>query len=197
MSGMAAPIPAPEWRAFRHRLTEYVRPRINDPADAEDVVQDILIRAVDHLPTLKSGERLTPWLDAISRNAVIDFYRRKSRAPLRVALEAAPEPPVEESEEGDRKRAALIGCIRPMMSLLPPIYREAVTRVDLEGQRQVDVARDLGLGISALKSRVQRGRALLLQVLSDCCHFERDAAGRVVDYHPRGDSCVIDSVTSR
>ena len=189
---VAAPAPSPEWRAFRHRLEQYVRRRVSNPADAEDLVQDILSRAVDRLPSLKSSERLTPWLHTISRHALVDFYRRRSRSRDVVPLEAAADPEAPSLGEGDRRRDALAACIRPMVACLPPLYREAVTRVDLNGERQVDVARELGLGISALKSRVQRGRAMLQQVFSECCHFERDAAGRVIDYHKKGDTCLLD-----
>lgn len=190
---VAALAPSPEWRAFRHRLEQYVRRRVSNPADAEDLVQDILSRAVDRLPSLKSNERLTPWLHTISRHALVDFYRRRSRSPDSVPLEAAADPEAPSLADGDRNRTALAACIRPMVACLPALYREAVTRVDLNGERQVDVARELGLGISALKSRVQRGRAMLQQVFSDCCHFERDAAGRVVDYRKKGDTCLLDT----
>jgi RNA polymerase sigma-70 factor (ECF subfamily) len=191
MSSGPQPHPS-EWRAFRHRLLGYVRRRINDPAEAEDLVQDVLARAADRLPSLRSGEQLLPWLHSISRNALVDFYRRQGRAPMLVPLDSRHDdlPSVGEPD-GERNRAALAACVRPMVHALPAIYREAVARVDLEGERQVDVARDLGLSISALKSRVQRGRVLLRQAFTDCCGFERDAAGRVVAYHPKGSSCIV------
>ena len=192
---VAPPALSPEWRAFRHRLEQYIRRRVNDPADAEDLVQDILIRAVEGLPSLKSAERLTPWLLSISRHALIDFYRRRSRYPNTLSLDSAADPEVPSLPEGDRNRHALAACIRPMVAALPPLYREAVTRVDLNGERQVDVARDLGLGISALKSRVQRGRTMLQQVFSECCHLERDATGRVVEYQKKGETCIVEDPT--
>jgi len=177
---------ATEWRAFRQRLLGYVRRRVNDPADAEDLVQDILARASGRLNTLHAGDRLVPWLDALTRNALVDFYRRKGRSPARVPLEAIPvEPATVEEPEGDRQRAALGACVRPMVGALPDRYREVLVRVDLNGERQVDVAEDLGVGVSTLKSRVQRGRALLRDAFTDCCTFDRDAAGRVVNFTPR------------
>ena len=181
-----------EWQAFRQQLLGYVGRRVNHPADAEDLVQDILARAAGRLSSLRSGERLVPWLHAISRHALVDFYRAKGRTPELVELEPGTHELDGQPEEGATGRAALVSCVRPMLAVLPEIYREAVLRVDLNEERQVDVARDLGLGISALKSRVQRGRVLLRDAFTDCCALERDATGRVVDFHPKGRTCLIE-----
>lgn len=180
-----------EWQGFRHRLERYVRRRVSNPADAEDLVQEILTRAVDRLPSLRSAERLTPWLDAISRHALVDYYRRRSRSPGTVTLDEIVDPalPVEPESEGNRR--ALASCLRPMVSALPAIYREAITRVDLNGERQTDVAAELGIGLSALKSRVQRGRSMLQKVFTDCCNVDRDATGRVVEFRRRGENCFV------
>lgn len=113
-------------------------------------MQDILARASARLSTLRGETQLVPWLHAMARNALVDHYRRQGRAAGLVTLggdEDHPDPGP--GPEGDRNRAALAGCVRPMLDALPPIYREAVRRVDLNGERQVDVAAELGLGISA------------------------------------------------
>lgn len=190
MTGVIAePHPA-EWQAFRSRLERWVRRRVNDAADAEDLVQEILVRASSRLPTLREQKQLLPWLDAMTRNALVDYYRRRARAPVTVALWGEESDlAVEKEPEGERNRAALAACVRPLLDTLPPLYRDAVCRVDLEGERQVDVAAELGLGLSALKSRVQRGRAMLREAFAACCAFRKDAAGRVVEFEPRGPDC--------
>jgi RNA polymerase sigma-70 factor (ECF subfamily) len=72
---------------------------------------------------------------------------------------------------------------------LPSPYREAVTLIDLEGIPQKEAALRAGLSLSGMKSRVQRGRQALEQLVHDCCHIELDATGRVMDYELRGQSC--------
>ncbi|MHB1326710.1 MAG: sigma-70 family RNA polymerase sigma factor [Gemmatimonadales bacterium] len=171
---------AADWQAFRRRLVVWLASRVRDPSDAEDLTQEILVRAASRLDTLRDRERLVPWLDAMARNALVDYYRRNGRAPETVPLDPAV---ADTTADAPPDRHHLTGCLLPLLDSLPPSYREAVRRVDLDGERQVDVALDLGLNISALKSRVQRGRSMLRDRFADCCGaVERDAAGRVVGF---------------
>ena len=72
---------------------------------------------------------------------------------------------------------------------LPEPYREALTLVELEGLTQREAAERLGISHSGLKSRVQRGRALLRRALVRCCDVELDRAGRLIDYRERAPKC--------
>ena len=88
----------------------------------------------------------------------------------------------------DDERAALqelAGCMTPMIRQLPPAYREAVTLADLEGINQADAAARAGVSLSAMKSRIQRGRQQLKAVLEDCCRVQLDRRGTIVAYDPR------------
>jgi RNA polymerase sigma-70 factor (ECF subfamily) len=64
-----------------------------------------------------------------------------------------------------------------------------VTLIDLEGLSQQDAASQAGLSLSGMKSRVQRGRRALEQVMHDCCSIDTDTAGRIMEYHLRGAGC--------
>lgn len=198
MPEILAPSPVePPWELFRARLLDYVGRRLDDPAEAEDLVQEVLARVSARLPELRTKEHLLPWLYRVTRNALIDHYRARGRRQPSVALDTATDTGPTAVEVGDveedpgaEARAALARCVAPMLATLPPPYREALYRVELLGERQVDVAGELGLGISALKSRVQRGRKLLRDAFADCCALERDSAGGVVGFERRdGSGC--------
>ena len=75
-------------------------------------------------------------------------------------------------------------------------YSEALLLTDYEGLSQRELATRLGLSFSSAKSRVQRAREMLRQLLLDCCHFEFDRLGRVVDYQPRCDCCTQEKYIS-
>ncbi len=83
----------------------------------------------------------------------------------------------------------LATCLGPMVARLPSPYREAVTLVDLEGIPQKEAALRAGLSLSGMKSRVQRGRQALEQLVHDCCQVDLDATGRIMDYQLRGATC--------
>jgi RNA polymerase sigma-70 factor (ECF subfamily) len=88
-----------------------------------------------------------------------------------------------------RARQELARCLRPMVERLPPPYREAVALVDLAGVPQTEAAAREGLSVSGMKSRVQRGRRALKDVLVECCPVHLDTGGRIVDYDRPGPAC--------
>ncbi len=95
------------------------------------------------------------------------------------------EVPTEETVQ-----AKLAPCLRPMIESLPAAYADALRLTELEELPQAEAARRLGLSLTALKSRVRRGRAQLKDMLLQCCEFELSRAGRVLDYWPRQVCCV-------
>lgn len=75
-------------------------------------------------------------------------------------------------------------CILPLVQRLPQPYRQALLLTEVEGMTPKDLARRLGLSFSGAKSRVQRARDKLRELLLDCCHFEFDRRGTIIDYAP-------------
>ncbi|MBI5443730.1 MAG: RNA polymerase sigma factor SigZ [Deltaproteobacteria bacterium] len=170
------------WREYHDELRGFVAKRVNDPAVADDIVQDVFLRVLEKRDSLRSGEKLRGWLYRIARNAIVDHYRaRRPQEELPDSLAAAAE---EEDEE--RARNDIGRCLAPMVSHLPAGYREAVVLSELEGKSQKEVAALQGLSLSGAKSRVQRGRALLRDMILECCRVEFDGRGRAIDYETRG-----------
>ncbi|MDP6874213.1 MAG: RNA polymerase sigma factor SigZ [Alphaproteobacteria bacterium] len=172
------------WRVYRERLLAFVRGRVESSDAAEDILQEAFIKIHKSLHTLRNSERLESWMYQIVRNAVIDHYRsRKVFDELPQDL-AAPSP-----DEEARARQEIGTCIAPMIESLPPAYGEALKLSEIDGLKQKVVAEKLGLSLSGAKSRVQRGRAMVGDMLSDCCRFERDHRGTVTGYEPRDFDC--------
>lgn len=186
------------WSQFGERLRAFIARRVDSDADADDILQDVFLRIHRHAGSLEHRERLAPWLFQVTRNAIADYYRAPVRR--RELLAGAPQDLERESErawtlveDGDGGSAGaeseLAHCLGPMVAQLPPHYREAVTLIDLHGMPQKEAAIRAGLSLSGMKSRVQRGRQALEQLLHDCCQIEIDAGGRVMDYQFRRGSC--------
>ena len=83
----------------------------------------------------------------------------------------------------------LFPSVRAMVMSLPAQDRQALILTEYQGLTQKELAERLGLSLSGAKSRVQRARAKLKQQLLDCCHFELDRRGHVIDYQPRCACC--------
>lgn len=161
------------WLAYRAALLRFVRRRVEDDAAAEDLVQDVLLRALTRRDSVRGP--LEPWLYRVARNAIVDHYRaRRPHEPIPDAL--AGEAP------GRDARGELAACLEPLVRGLPARYREAVALADLEGLTQRETASRLGLTLSGAKSRVQRGRARVRELLLRCCRIELDHRGVPVDY---------------
>lgn len=175
-----------DWNELATRLRPFIARRLASPGDVDDVLQDVLLRMHRGLPELADEERFGPWVYRIARNAVIDHARKdQRRAPVR------PEPAIaSEDEDAIDVGRELAGHLAFFVARLPSPYREAVTLVELEGVSQVEAARMVGISISGMKSRVQRGRAKLRAMLEACCDLGLDARHRVVACRPRPDGDV-------
>ena len=184
------------WTEVRARLLRFVERRVRSRADAEDIVQAVFAQAAAHRADLRHGDRLVPWLFRITRNAIADYYRAGGRDPLAGAVpetgvrgEPLEELPADEPESDDRASAALARCMTPMLESLAPAYRDALRQVELENRRQVDVARELGIPISTLKSRVQRGRVMLRAAFVECCAIAQSSTGGISSFEPHAGAC--------
>jgi RNA polymerase sigma-70 factor (ECF subfamily) len=171
------------WEAFAHHLRTYVRRRLPDPVEAEDVMQEVFLKVHTHLAELRRPDRVLPWLYRIARSTVIDHVRAR-----RPSAELDEDFPADDPAEDDAS-AQIARGLGHMIDGLPPIYRQAIRLSEIEGLPLADVARRLGLSLSGAKSRVQRGRQQLHKMLTDCCTFELDRRRHIVDYQERVNCC--------
>jgi RNA polymerase sigma-70 factor (ECF subfamily) len=81
--------------------------------------------------------------------------------------------------------ARLSESVREMLDGLSPDQKTALYLTEYEGMTQRDLVAELGISVSGAKSRVQRARARLKALLLDCCHFELDRRGKVVNFYGR------------
>ena len=168
------------WTDLGARVRSFVGKRVRDPHAADDITQNVMLKMQTQLDALPAEEKLPAWVFAIARNAIIDHYR--SRAVRDVDLGDI-EPAVV-SSGADQQEAVrdLTPCLVRMVEKLPDPYREAMKLADFEGRSQQEIADLAGISLSGAKSRVQRARQQLREMILDCCNVERDARGNVVDY---------------
>ena len=180
------------WQQIHNGLRAFIAKRVANEAEADDIVQDVWLKMQQGLDGLKDQRRLISWIYQIARHAIIDHYRAPGRrrempAGLAADLEAyqSSSTMTTASEDSGQLHTELAGCLRPMIERLSGEYRQAVVLVDLEGITQQAAAAQLGLSLSGMKSRVQRGRRQLKGMLEACCTIELDQRRGVLDYDLR------------
>lgn len=197
MSGVvstAAATSTPSWDELATRLRPFIRRRVASEPDADDVLQDVLLRMHRGLPGLHDEDRLGSWMYRIARTTIVDHVRGRARHPVAAVPEAdavtdaAVEEPAGPFAEDDGAVAREVAqYVAAFVAHLPSPYREAITLTELEGRTQREAAQMLGISLSGMKSRVQRGRAKLREMLEACCEIAVDARGKVIACQPRTD----------
>lgn len=177
------------WELLSAKLRGFIRSRVEDDQTAEDLLQETFLRIHQRLGTLGDEERLVSWVFQIARNLIVDHYRARGRIKsspevnAKIAGESSCSDPVNENE-------VVAGWLPAAIDRLPEAYRDALRMYELEGVSQTAIADELGLSLSGAKSRVQRGREKLRQVLDRCCAFDLDRRGNVLEWQSRReDSC--------
>lgn len=182
----ARPAPAEDlaasYRESRQGLLAYLRKQVSDPVLAEDLLQEVFVKALAAVEKGSAPASMAGWLRAITRNAVIDFYR------ARRLTEPLPEHLATENSNDDEAQQELSACLLPLARQLPEVYRDTLIATDFQGRTMQSLASASNLSLSAIKSRASRARKMLKEELLACCHVELSSSGAVMDYRQRSTS---------
>jgi RNA polymerase sigma-70 factor (ECF subfamily) len=170
---------------FRQSLLSFIRSKIRSTEDAEDILQNVFIKISSSVNTLSENEKLQSWVFAITRNTIIDYYRKKATQ-KNVSLDTEIETNLLEEVLPDTT-LGLDQCIHSMIGLLPEEYKNIIIDSELKGIKQKDLADKYGMAYPSLRSRVQRGRERLKQLFYNCCQIETDRHGNILDVQARPD----------
>lgn len=167
------------WREFSANLRQFVLKRTSDESIADDILQEIFVKIHSRIHTLKDVRRLNGWIYQIARHAIIDYYRTK-----KITAEL-PETITHTDNSENNNGDDILPCIKAMVERLPEKYRQAVILTTYQGLTQKEMGKKLGLSLSGAKSRSQRARDKLKDMLMECCDFELDRFGKIIDYEPK------------
>jgi RNA polymerase sigma factor (sigma-70 family) len=147
----------------RSRLLGFIRRRVSDPRDAEDVLQDVFSELVEANRLLMPIDHVTAWLFRVARNRIIDLLRRKRPDPLREAPgtdgddeplsleDLLPSP--DAGPDALYARNALLDELELAVAELPEEQREVFVAHELEGRLFKDMAAESGVSVNTLLSR--------------------------------------------
>ena len=146
------------------RLRRFARSLARDAADADDLTQVSLERALKSRSQWQQGTRMDSWMMKIMRNCWIDEVRSRARR-FRAFESDEARAIVSAVNPGEAERAGDADAIDRAMNQLPPEQREAVALVLVEGLSYREAAELLDVPIGTLTSRLTRGRQALARTL--------------------------------
>lgn len=167
---------AESFQLLRRGLLAYFNHKVSNQAIAEDLLQDVFLKAITANQNNTLPKNVRSWIYTIANNTLIDFYRSKKPAM------AIPENQATDDSSDELVRQELSACLLPLTRQLPDIYRDTLIATDIEGRTMKTVAKELKLSESAIKSRASRARQLLKLKLLECCHIELATNNSVTDY---------------
>ncbi len=172
------------WEEFSNALSGFIFGQVRDETVTDDILQEVFVKIINNIDKLKDKTKLRAWLYQITRNTIIDHYRHhKTEVTIPKILEDIADEPEVEAQFSEE----LGPCIKALVERLPDKYKAAIELTEFEGLTQREMGDKLGLSLAGAKSRAQRGREKLRQLLFECCTFEIDRRGNILEYQSQSD----------
>lgn len=144
------------------RLRNFIRRRVPDASDVEDILQDVFYELVEANRLLMPIEHVTAWLFRVARNRITDFFRKKKPEPFSdIAVSAEDEllqledilPSPDAEPEALLVRSVLLQELELAIDELPQQQREVFVAHELEGRSFKEMAAETGVSVNTLLSR--------------------------------------------
>ena len=170
---------------YQPRIRRYILSMVHDPVEADDLTQEVFLRAHRKLGSLRDRDALVSWLYRIATHACYDRFRKWSRQPGldpldingSVAGNAAGADTDEPRLDRMIERAEMSACVRGFLEDLSDEYRQVILLHDMEGLTNPEIAGMLGMSLDAIKIRLHRARRKLQGALAANCDFSNDEDG--------------------
>jgi len=146
----------------RRRLLQFIRNRVDDQGDAEDILQDVFSELTEVYRLMKPVEQASAWLYRVARNRIIDRFRKKRPEPLGEVRRADDEdslrledllPSAGAGPDAAYARSVLLEELEAALEELPEEQREVFEAHEMEGRSFQELAQETGLGVNTLRSR--------------------------------------------
>ncbi len=162
------------WKEFNQELLGFINSKVSTKELAEDILQEVFIKIHQNVNTIRDDQKISSWIYQITRNTIIDYYRKRKLNTTELNIES------NLVDEGEASASNISNCLKPFIHRLPEKYKEVLLETTYQNVSQKDFAEKHNLSYSAAKSRVQRARRELKAFFIDCCAVESDQYGNVI-----------------
>ncbi|WP_298220887.1 RNA polymerase sigma factor SigZ [Flavobacterium sp.] len=173
------------WIDFHQELKAFILNKTRNSADTDDILQEVFIKIIRNIEKVNQAENLRNYLYGIVRNSINDYFRNKKIVSDDLEM-------VEKITEEDTQSLNMTiaeCCIKPFINKLPNDYREALLITEFQNISQKELAEKLNISYSGAKSRVQRGREKLKELILNCCSYQSDKYGNLVQNDDENCKC--------
>ena len=171
------------WKEFNKELLGFIKARVNNSENAEDILQEVFIKIHKNVSSIQEGKKTASWVYQITRNTIIDFYRKKKKDYTDYIFEKSLP------EDIDYSTTDFIKCLKPFILQLPEKDKDILLKTTFENISQKQYALDNNLTYSTVKSRVQRARKQLKKMFVKCCNIEADKYGNIISSRKKECDC--------
>jgi len=161
------------WNDFSDKLFHFILVRVATKEDAEDLLQEVFIKTHLNIDKFEKGTNLNAWLYAITRNTINDYYRTKKP---NQSIENSLSKELFDDVTSDTNDFC---CLEPHINELPEKYQRTIYLSEIKGYKHQDIANEMCVSLSAIKSQVVRGRELLKEKFVSCCKYHLNSDGKL------------------
>lgn len=179
------------WNQFNKELLRFINSKVKNEDIANDILQEVFIKIHQNISKVKDKDKLVSWVYNITRNSINDYFRSNKKSQLNnIALDEIEEFISDNSfEEKDKldedTKLQISKCLIPFINQLNEESQFALKSTVISGVSQKDLANNLGISYSTLKSRVQRAKSNLFNMFVSCCNVHLDSRGNLMDFESK------------
>lgn len=164
------------WIDLHEELKKFIFSKVKNMETSNDILQDVFLKIQTNIHTIADSTKLTSWVYQITRNTVVDHYRKTH---LHLDIN---EFDFADLEYEEPLYQSLSNCINLKINKLSEKYKQAILLTTFEGFTQLTLADKLGISHSGAKTRVQRAREKLKILISDCKNVKANKKGDIMDF---------------
>ncbi len=165
------------WHDLNEELYKFILSKTNDEQISKDIHQEVFLKIQSKIHQLKQSSKLTSWVYQITRNTIIDYFRKAK--PKIVSIDKLDIP---EAENENFDYSKLTNCINKKIEQLSAQHKEAIILTSFKNYSQKELAKHLKISYSGTKSRIQKARGILKENILDCPNVESDNSGKLLDF---------------
>jgi RNA polymerase sigma-70 factor (ECF subfamily) len=128
---------------------------------------------------LDDQAKLKSWLFKITNNTIVDYYRKRKYSKLEITQI---EPENGNDIQNVNMNDEMVTCLKSFLYELPDKYKIPLEMFEFNGMKHREISEKLNITLSGSKTRIQRAREKLKEVLTECCEMEFDTYGNILEY---------------